>query len=82
MIFDRGMRRIVQESQNGAHTSAVLSGICVGMRVNPESDQQAAPMKAGTIERPGVLHETATAPTTPATKKTPVYTSLRKKLRT
>ena len=52
------------------------------MRVNPESIQQEAHTKLGTIDNPGVLHEIMTAPTTPAARKTPVQTSLLKKLKT
>jgi len=54
------------------YTSCVLSGISAGIKVNPDKNQQDAHTKAGTMESPGVLHETTTAPTIPATKNTPV----------
>jgi hypothetical protein len=53
-------------------TREVLSGICAGMSVKPDINQQAAHTNAGTMDTSGVLHDTTTAPTTPATKNTPV----------
>lgn len=57
-----------KEMYQSTHTRAVLSLICVGIRVNPDKIQQEAHTNAGTIDKSRVLQETTTAPTIPATK--------------
>jgi hypothetical protein len=50
------------------HTRAVLSQICVGIKVNADRNQQEDHTNAGTIDKSRMLQETTTAPTIPATK--------------
>ncbi len=61
-----------KQDEGTTYTREVLSGICAGMSVKPDINQQAAHTNAGTMDTSGVLHDTTTAPTTPATKNTPV----------